>query len=107
MSKKKPSQGEGQDKPGVPEDRQGPLHTAIANELISLTPEWWNAALLKVGVEYHDDVLSMPHEIASLEGHREPITPSDTLFQLTHQLLMLFQEFNQPWKQVTYEVRLL
>src|SRR3954469_14923524 len=94
------------DKPSVPEERQGPLHIAIVNELIALTPEWWNDAILAVGFACEAGVQSMPHEIRSPEGHREPITPSDTLFDLTRQLFQLFQESGQPWKQVLYEASL-
>src|SRR4051812_31148930 len=94
------------DKPSVPEERQGPLHVAIINELIALTPEWWNAAILTVGFTCEGNIESMPHQISNPEGHREPITPSDQLFALTRQLLQLCQEFGQPWKQVLYEASL-
>lgn len=94
------------DKPSMLEERQGPLHIAIVNALIALTPEWWNAATLAVGFACEGSVQSMPHDIRSPEGHREPITPSDELFDLTRQLFQLFQEFGQPWKQVLYEASL-
>lgn len=87
-------------KPAVPEARQGPLPTAIVNELIALTPEWWNAAILTIGSVCEGGIQSMLHETRSPEGHREPITPSEELFDLTRQLSQFFQEFGQPWKQV-------
>ena len=93
-------------KPTVPGERQGPLHTAIVNELIALTPESWSAAMLTVGFASEEGMQSMDHEIRSPEGHRELINPSDELFDLTHQLFLLFQEFGQPWKQVMYEANL-
>jgi hypothetical protein len=94
------------EKPPLPGERQGPIHTAIVNELIALKPEWWNAVTLTVGVATPDGIQSMPHEITSPEGHREPITSSEQLFDLTRQLFRLFQECGQPWKQVMYEVSL-
>jgi hypothetical protein len=93
-------------KPNVPGERQGPIHTAIVNELIALTPDWWNAVTLTVEVATQEGIQSMPHEIRSPEGHREPIALSDQLFDLTRQLFRLFQEYIQPWKQVVYEVSL-
>jgi hypothetical protein len=92
--------------PSVPNERQEQLHTAIVNELIALTPEWWNSALLKVSVVDRKGIQSMSHEITSPQGHRELISPSDELFALTRQLFLLFQEFGQRWKQVTYEADL-
>jgi hypothetical protein len=94
------------EKPPVPGERQGPIHTAIVNELIALTPEWWNAVTLIVSVAAQEGIESMPHEIGSPEGHREPITPSDRLLDLTRQLFRLFQEYGQPWDQLVYKVSL-
>src|SRR5258708_6706010 len=88
----------------VLEERQGQLHKAIVNEIIALTPEWWNAAILTVSVESKEGAVSMPHEFRSPEGHSEPIMPSDDLFTMTRQLLLLFEEFGQPWTKLRYSV---
>jgi hypothetical protein len=94
------------DNPTIPEELQGPIHTAIVNELIALTPSWWHAVTLTVRFASDGGIQSIPHEISSPEGHREPITPSDQLFAATRQLFLLFQEFGQSWKQVIYEASL-
>lgn len=92
--------------PVVPRDQQEPLYAAIADELITLTPETWNAVLLEVLVETSaKGVLGMSHTISSLEGHQGPIIVSDELSDLTHTLLVLFQQHRQPFTGMRFEVR--
>jgi hypothetical protein len=46
----------------------------------------------------------MPHTIISPEGHREPIMPSDALFELTHDLLTLFHKYGPEWTRLAFKV---
>ena len=92
-------------KPSVPPERQQPPYQAIGSELIALTPESWQAIVLRVSVNRPENgMLGMTHEISSPEGHKEPITPSDELSDLTYSLLKLFEEFGPAWKQLTFKV---
>ena len=91
--------------PLVPTEKQEAIYQAIGDELIALTPETWHAARLDVAVEsYAGGAEGMPHTIASLEGHREPIMPSDELTDLTFRLLALFREYGRGWKRLRFEV---
>jgi len=93
------------DEPAVPAEQQEALYAAIGNELIALTPDSWQDILLEVVVNVSGSgILGMSHEITSPEGYRSPIMPSDELFDLTHKLLILFQEHGKAWKQIRFEV---
>jgi hypothetical protein len=95
-------------RPAVPPEHQEQLYSAIASELIELTPETWQAAVLDVAADRsRAGAFGMTHSIRSPEGHREPIVPSDELFDMTHSLLKFFEEFGQPWTRMTFSVKAL
>lgn len=90
----------------VPRERQAPLYSAIASELVELTPESWLAVELRVSVNRSQTGgLGMTHEIVSPDAaHREPVVASDKLFEMTRSLLALFEEFSSPWVRMTFFV---
>jgi hypothetical protein len=90
--------------PLVPRQEQEPLYAAIANELVVLTPETWTAIVLDVSVKTPSGTVGMPHLISSPEGHREPISASDSLMDLTYKLLRLFEQHGPGWKSLRFEV---
>jgi hypothetical protein len=51
-------------------------------------------------------VRGMAHVISSPEGHREIVSAGKEMFELTHSLLRLFEVFSQPWKSVTFTVKI-
>jgi len=88
--------------------QQEPLYRAIADELLTLTPEARKSVRLTVALtpgEQGPESFGMLHEIASPDGHREPIMPSDTLFELTFDLLSAFRDTGKPGKQMTFDLR--
>jgi hypothetical protein len=91
----------------VPAERQEPIYSAIASELIALTPETWRTATMRVSVnESPKGVLGMAHVISGPDGHKEIVIASETMFELTYSLLRLFEEFSQPWKVVTFNIKI-
>ena len=48
----------------------------------------------------------MAHEISSPDGHREVVSASESMFELTYSLLRLFEEFSQPWKMLTFNIKM-
>lgn len=81
-----------------------PLDEGISRELVSLTPEWWRAVVLEVRYSCADGVDRYEHVISSPEAHRDPVVPSDELFDLTRRLRELFSRYGRPWTTVTYRV---
>ncbi len=82
-----------------------PINDAIVNELIALTPEWWHAIVLDVTYSIESDTEGYEHVISSPEGHREPIMPSDRLFELTYELGQLFRRYSRHWTAAKYTVQ--
>lgn len=93
--------------PLAPTDLQaeeGPLDEEVVREAIALTPEWWRSVVIEVSFSAEDGVERYSHVITSPEGHREPVTPSDALFDLTYRLGALFKKHGRHWKTVTYRI---
>ena len=84
------------------QEEETPIDKAIVDELVTLTPEWWGAAVLTIEYSKDGDVEKYSHEISSPEGHKEPVTPSEELFDLTHRLGLLFRRHGKQWKRATY-----
>ena len=86
-------------------ERQTSLINEIGTTIVELTPEHWREAVLEVEVELRPGgIQGMVHAITSPEGHREPVTPDDTLFELTRRLYLLFSDYEQPWKNASFRV---
>jgi hypothetical protein len=87
------------------QEEERPIDEQIANELISLTPESWRAAVLEVTYEGEPQgAEGYSHEIYSPDGHREPVEPSEELFRATRELGLLFQKHGHHWRRVKYTV---
>jgi hypothetical protein len=87
-------------------DRQTKLIQSIGSGLIALTPDHWHAAALEVSVSIEaDGTQGMAHVVSSPEGHREPVMPGIELFEQTRQLYLLFVQYEQPWKTLSYRVQ--
>ncbi len=87
------------------QEEERPIDEEIANELIALTPESWQSAILEVTYEADaggDEGYS--HEIYSPEKRREQVEPSDELFLATRRLALLFQKHGHQWKRVKYTI---
>jgi len=78
----------------------------IANELIELTPDWWDSAVLEVTYSSEQGVETYSHEISSPEKHKDVVFPSEMLFDATHRLSMLFQRYGRRWHKAIFEVQL-
>ena len=78
----------------------------IIDELIELTPDSWNAAVLEVVYSAEQGIEKYAHVILSPEGHKDLIYPSEKIFAATHQLGLLFRRYGRRWRKAKYEVRL-
>ncbi|MEW6363638.1 MAG: hypothetical protein AB1714_03250 [Acidobacteriota bacterium] len=88
------------------QEEEAPIDEAIVNEVVELTPEWWRSAALEVTYSSEDGIEKYAHVISSLDGHKEPVVPSDKLYAATHDLGSLFRRDGKHWKRVRYEIRL-
>jgi hypothetical protein len=61
-----------------------PIQEEVVRAVIALTPERWRAAVLMVRCSEEGGIEGCEHVISSPEGHREPVTPSDGLFDAPH-----------------------
>jgi hypothetical protein len=77
----------------------------IVNELIDLTPEWWNEISLSVTYYVENGVEKYSHVITSPERNSEPIMPSEKLFEATYKLGQLFRAHSRHWQRVIYTVK--
>ena|SRR5829696_263611 len=93
---------------GPSTEQQERFYKPIAEELLTLTPQAWKSVRLTLTLsagEDGPDAFGMTHEIASPDGHRDIVMPSDTLFDLTFKLFSLFRDAGTPWKQMTLDLR--
>jgi hypothetical protein len=88
------------------QEEEGPIDEAIVNELVELTPEWWRSAALEVTYSTENGIEKYAHIIRSLDGHKDPVLPSDKLYATTHDLGLLFRRHGKQWKRARYEIRL-
>ena len=91
---------------GKLQEEEAPIDEAIVNELVELTPERWRSAALEVTYSTENGVEKYAHVISSLEGHKEPVFPSEKLYAETHDLGLLFRRHGKQWKRARYEIRL-
>ncbi len=75
------------------------------NELIDLTPEWWNEVTLTVTYDLESGVEKYSHVITSPERNSEAITPSEKLFEATYKLGQLFRDHGRHWQRVIFTVK--
>jgi hypothetical protein len=92
--------------PGALQEEETPIDQEIVNELVELTPEWWNAAVLDVSFLENDGVERYEHIISSPEGHKEPIDPSAELIDATYRLGQVFRRHGHHWKTAKYAIQL-
>lgn len=88
------------------QEEEASIDEEIVNELIELTPEPWHSAALEVTYSTENGVEKYAHVISSLEGHKEPVFPSDKLYAATRELGLLFRRHGKQWRQARYEIRL-
>lgn len=88
------------------QEEEAPIDEAIVNEVVELTPEWWRSVALEVTYSTENGIERYAHVISSLEGHKEPVVPSDKLYAATHDLGLLFRSHGKQWKRARYELRL-
>ena len=68
------------------------LMTDIVNELISVTPEWWKSAVLRLEFKYNGDESSCSHEIHCREHVQDIVVATDELMSATRQLGLAMQD---------------
>lgn len=85
-------------------EKQAPIDKEIADALIVATPEIWKSA--EMFVERHDDGAQerMNISISSPEGHKEPISPTEEIYEGLYRLSDLFREHAAMWRTVRYVV---
>lgn len=82
------------------QQQQGEIYPLIGRELISLTPEHWESAILELKAA-EDGVL---HSIFSEDGHRDIVTASMELFEQTYKLELLFRRYNCMWEEARFRI---
>jgi hypothetical protein len=89
------------------QDEQGPIDLEIVNELVDLTPEHWNSATLEIqSARLPDGRDSLKMSIASPEGYRDLVEPTDALFHAARKLVLLMRRHGHQLRKATYITRL-
>lgn len=88
------------------EAEQRPVILAVVNALLSVLPDSWTSAQLKLEqTAYDGGVLGCKHSIIN-PGAKEFVEPSDELYEATGNLSGLFARYGRPWKRAMLEVEL-
>ena len=90
-----------------PQYEHQPIDSEIVAELITLLPETWHSAILRVeslkfegGVEQHRIIVTNP------EQHQGVVMPSDKLCSSIRKLSLLSEKHGHPWKKISYNLSL-
>lgn len=88
------------------QELQAPIDKQIVEGLISATPETWNKA--EMLVERHQEGTSerMTITITSPEGHRDPISATDEIYEGLYRLADCFSGQGRIWTRVFYSIEL-
>jgi len=84
------------------QEQQLPIDRQITSALIEATPETWNAATLQVIRGDEEGNERMEVEITSPEGHREPISATDEIYEALYALSDCFRAHGKLWKKAIY-----
>lgn len=87
------------------QDEESPIDREIVTELVAATPGSWRRVALEVTYSNDGSVERYGHAISSPEGHRELVTPSQTIFDATYRLGRVFLKYGKHWKKAKYLVR--
>lgn len=79
---------------------QSQIYNELGGVLISITPEHWNSATLEL--VYNGDTLA--HSIISDEGHRDIVTASPEIFDITKSLQDSFTKYSSMFKFAKFKV---
>ena len=82
------------------QEQQSKIYPLIGRELISLTPEHWESAVLELKAGGN----GVSHSIFSEDGHRDIVTASMELFEHTRKLELLFQQYNCMWEEAHFRI---
>lgn len=89
------------------EQEQKPVIVAIVNELISIIPKTWTDVTLKLQImNYPNGEEGYSHSITNPTGFRDLVEPSESLYEQTWSLKMIFQKYNQSWKTAMLSVHM-
>jgi hypothetical protein len=80
--------------------QQAEIYQDMAQELIALTPEHWDSAVLELSTGEE----GISHSIWSDEGHRDVVAPSMDLFGHTRLLELLFMRYECMWQVAKFRV---
>jgi hypothetical protein len=82
------------------QEQQSKIYPLIGRELIALTPEHWESAVLEL-ITVEDGVR---HSIFSDAGQRDIVIASMELFEQTRKLELLFREYNCMWEEARFRI---
>lgn len=89
------------------QDQETPIDQEMVNQLLLITPEYWQAVELRIERKEAFGRESYVFEIQSPEGFDDTVEPTDKLYDLTFRLADLFQRHGKVWKKVRYITNLL
>ena len=79
---------------------QAEIYQDLAQELVALTPEHWESAVLEISATEE----GVRQSIWSDEGHKDVVTPSTDLFGYTRLLELLFIRYDCMFKTARFRV---
>ena len=81
---------------------QTPINQALANAMISATPEYWDSIKLEIELDKQGYDISMKHVISSPEGYENAIMLTNEIAKATYRLSKLFESNNKAWKKAVF-----
>ncbi len=84
------------------QEQQLPIDGQLISALIAATPETWNAAALQVIRGDEEGNERMEVEITSPEGHKEPISATEEIYEALYALSDCFRAYGKLWKKAIY-----
>lgn len=84
--------------------RQAPIDQRIASALIAATPDHWDAAQMVVERIDLGTEEKMSISISSPQGLRDPVAPTEEIYEYLYQLSDLYRSEVKMWVAVKYNV---
>ncbi len=83
------------------------LDSEIVAELVTLLPDTWHSAILRVeSLRFEGDLEQHRIIVTNPEQHQGVVMPSDKLCSSIRTLSLLFKKHKHPWKKITYNLSL-
>ncbi|MES1203068.1 MAG: hypothetical protein ABUS57_16655 [Pseudomonadota bacterium] len=84
---------------------QAPIDRQIVAAIIHATPESWKAVQMTAERDEADANERMSISFLSLDGHTEPVAPTDEIYAALYALSDCFRKHGTIWDGVKYVVR--